>query len=333
MSKMRAGLVVERGRVVCDEVEIRKPGQGELLVRTDMAAICGSDLHVVYDGLGVTEYPLRPGFPGHEGVGEVVESNDAGWKPGDKVLCCPYNPNSATFADYQTIPAHSCVKLPASERPLEELLMAQQMGTTLFALRRFPRDLHGKTVMVMGQGSAGVFFAYFCKRMGAGKVIVSDKSEARLAMSHDVGADVAVQADAAGENVRAAVMEHTNEQGVDFLVEAVGRQDSLLQSVGLMREGGEMLLFGLPDTSEPVSFNFHDFFRKRLHAYSTYGTQFEPDLTSFRYALELIAQGDVDVSQLVTHRLPIERLDEAMRLANDRSDGARKVTVTFNGNR
>ena len=205
--------------------------------------------------------------------------------------------------------------------------MAQQFGTTIFAMRQMPADVVGKTVMVMGQGSAGNFFAYNLKRAGAAKVIVSDKSEARLAASKVFGADIALKADPA--SVKEAVLEHTHGQGVDYLVEAVGHSDSFLQSVDLMCEKGHMLWFGLPDTKNPIQFNFHDFFRKKLRTYSTFGAQLEPDGASFRLALNLIARGEIDVTQMVTHRYSIEQIDKGMRIAMDRSDNAQKVAVTF----
>ncbi|HUJ74632.1 MAG TPA: zinc-binding dehydrogenase, partial [bacterium] len=230
-------------------------------------------------------------------------------------------------SEYQAIAADKCVPLPAYDGPLEHLLMAQQMGTTIFALRKHPLDVVGKTVLVMGQGSAGNFFAYNLKRAGAAKVIVSDLSEARLAASKYMGADVAVKADPA--TVLDTVREHTDGQGVDFLVEAVGSKESLLQSVDLLRLGGSMLCFGLPDTDQPVPFNFNNFFRKKLTCYSHYGTQHEPGRVSFKLALDLIARRQIDVSHMISHRLPIEEINRAMRLAYDRSENALKITLSF----
>jgi L-iditol 2-dehydrogenase len=326
---MRAARMVAIGNMVCEQAEIDPPQEGQLLVRLREAAICGSDLHIVYDGLKVPAEHVKPGFPGHEGVGEVVESRAPGFKAGDWVLTCPYSPFGRCFAEYLTLPAASCLKLPAYKGPVEHLLMAQQFGTTMFALRRAEFDFVGKTVMVMGQGSAGVFFAWMAKRFGAKKVIVSDLSEARLTQSKFTGADVAVRADAQGDNVKATVDEHTGGKGADLVIEAVGKRTSLLQSVNLVRDGGQMVFFGLPDTHEPVPFNFHDFFRKRVGAYSHWGTQMEPGLVSFQTALDLIATGQIDVSELVTHRLPLEQIGQALRIAQERTDGARKVAITL----
>lgn len=327
METMRAARYTAVGRIECEDAAIPAPAEGEVLVRIDMAAICGSDLHVVFDGMSHMPLPCPHGFPGHEGIGEVVESKSPLLRPGAKVLLCPAGPFTRTFAAYTALPADQCVVLPAYEGPAEHLLMAQQFGTTIFALRQMPADVVGKSVMVMGQGSAGNFFAYNLKRAGAAKVIVSDKSEARLATARDFGADVVLKADRAA--VLEAVKEHTGGEGVHLLVEAVGHADAFLEAVDYVRPGGQMLWFGLPDTEKPIPFNFRDFFRKKLRSYSTYGTQQEGDRVSFKLALNLIATRQIDVTRMVTHRLPIDQIGKAMKIALDRSDNARKVAVTF----
>ncbi len=166
------------------------------------------------------------------------------------------------------------------------------------------------------------------KRQGAARVIVSDRSEARLDASRQLsGADVAVSADV--QTVRDAVMDNTGGDGVDYLVEAVGRRDSLEESVHLVRSGGEMLMFGLPDCQESVPFEFHLFFRKKLGMSSTFGAQEEPQLASFRKALDMIAKKEIDVSPLVSHLFGIQDIQEAMLTAHERRDNALKVSMTF----
>jgi len=332
MSQMRAARFVELGRMECEMVELPNIAEGDLLVKTEMASICGSDLHTVFHGVMRTDFPQVPGYPGHEGVGEVVESKHPGFRPGDRVLCCPAPLEARTFAELQRIKGGYCIKLPEYKGPVSHLLMAQQLGTVIFALRQRPVDLVGRNVMVQGQGSAGLFFAYLAKRAGAAKVIVSDLSEARLAASRALGgADVALKSDGkrGSAHIKEAVLEQTGGEGVDFLVEAVGSKVSLLEAVDLVRIGADMLMFGLPDTGDVVNYNFHDFFRKKLVMSSTYGAQEEPGRVSFKMALDMIASGEIDVSPLVSHVFPVEQVQEAMLMAHERSDNALKVSLSF----
>ena len=186
----------------------------------------------------------------------------------------------------------------------------------------------GETVVVLGQGSAGLFFTYLLKRAGAERVIVSDLSAQRLAVSRAYGADVVL--DPATDDVRAAVADLTDGKGADYLVEAVGRAETFLLTTDLVRVGAELLWFGLPSVDANIEINFSKFFRKKLRASCTYGAQDEPGSTSFRTALDLIASAQIDVAPLLSHVFPVERIDEAFALANEPVDaGATKVSVSF----
>lgn len=326
---MRAAQFVDVGRMEVVDAPIVEPATGELLVRSHSASICGSDLHKFFDGWEVsgTDLPFHPGYPGHEGVGWVEASGDANFKVGDAVLCAPPAPVGATFADYQTIASRSCVKLPESELDLTQLLMAQQLGTVIYAMKQHPVDVAGRTVVVMGQGSAGLFFTWLLKRAGAGTIVVSDKSDARLAQSLVYGADHAINIER--DDLQPVVDDLTGGHGADYLVEAVGRRESLLQSTSLAAPDTTMLWFGLPDSNEPVAFDFSAFFRKRLRVASTYGAQDEADLASFQAAVDHIAAGDIDVSNVTSHVLPLERMQDAMEMAHERSDNCLKVSVSM----
>jgi len=321
---MKAARWVGLGRVVCEDVPVPPVADGQVLVRTAYASICGSDLHSVF-----LEYPPRPqeaGHPGHESVGEVVESRCPGFQAGDVVLTVPHAIDGRCLAEYQAIPGAFCIRLPDTA-PLSRLLMAQQLGTVVYALRTRPFDLVGKDAAVIGQGSAGAFFTFLLKRAGAARVLVSDKSPARLAYSAKLGADLTV--DANDVDFGGAVLEATGGRGTDLVVEAVGSRETFPLSLKLAAPGATLVWFGLPEGPGHYPFEFRDFFRRGLTAYSNFGAQGEPGLHSFRYAVRLITDGAIDVSPLLSHMLPIEKVDEAFRIAHDRSDNALKVSIKF----
>jgi len=336
---MKAACWVDVGRMVCEDVPVPAVADGEILIKTAYASICGSDLHSVY--LSPPPESVPAGHPGHESVGEVVESRCPGFEPGDRVLTVPFAIDGRCLAEFQALPGAACIRLPATV-PLSHLLMAQQLGTVVYALRSRPLDVIGKDVAVIGQGSAGAFFTFLLKRAGAARVLVSDKSPARLAYSRKLGADLTVDAglvdagpvnvgtaDAGAGDFLAAVMEATGGRGADVVVEAVGSRETFPLSVELAAPGATVVWFGLPEGSDDYPFSFRQFFRRALTAYSNFGAQGEPGLESFRYAVRLIADGAIDVSPLLTHMLPIERIDEAFRIAHDRTDNALKVSIKF----
>lgn len=323
---MKAARWVGLGRVACEDVPVPPVADGQVLVRTAYASICGSDLHSVFG-----EEPRQKqaaGHPGHESVGEVVESRCPGFEPGDRVLTVPHAVDGRCLAEYQALPGACCIRLPDTAPPAH-LLMAQQLGTVVYALRTHPFDLVGKDAAVIGQGSAGAFFTFLLKRAGAARVLVSDKSPARLAYSAKLGADLAVDANTA--DFRAAVHQATSGRGTDLVVEAVGSRETFPLSVDLAARGATLVWFGLPEGPGHYPFEFGDFFRKGLTAYSNFGAQGEPGLHSFRYAVRLITDGAIDVSPLLSHMLPIEQVDEAFRIARERTDNALKVSIKFCG--
>ena len=323
---MKAARWVGDGRVVCDEAPVPAPADGQLLVRTAYASICGSDLHSVYGGAPLQPGP--PGYPGHESVGEVVESRHAGFAPGMRVLTVPHAAPATgrTLAEYQVLPGDFCLELPDGP-PLSRLLMAQQLGTVIYALRQHPLDVLGQDVAIIGQGSAGAFFTFLLRQAGAARIFTADLSPARLAYSRQLGADLTVNAGTG--DFRLAVLESTGGQGAGVVVEAVGSRATFPLSLELAAPGATLIWFGLPEGDDPYPLSFRDFFRRRLTAYSAFGAQGEPGLESFRHAVRLIASGAIDVSPLLSRLLPIEKIGDAFQMAHDRTDGALKVSIKF----
>ncbi len=329
MEMMRAARMVEVGRMECEEIEIPPLADGQVMLKSEMASICGSDLHVVMMGAGVLfPAPCPHGYPSHEGIGQIVESRVPGLEVGTHVLSFPNPPVGECFNEYQRVGGSYVTPLPPSALPNSHLLMGQQLGTVIYARRQHFRDVHGETVVVVGQGSAGLFWTYLLKREGAERVIVSDLSDARLEVSRRYGADVCVNA--SRDSLYEVVQDLTRGQGADYVVEAVGRSETFLDSVNLVRMDGQIMWFGLPSTDNDIQFRFDKFFRKRLSAASTYGAQEEADAVSFREALRLIANGEIDVAPLLSHVFSVEDINTAMHTAHEPHEvGALKVSIDF----
>ena len=325
MPTMPAALATDLQRIRCDLVPVPDPEPGKVLVRTRLASICGSDLHIVYMGWNAHEFPLPHGYPGHEGLGEVVDGGDTGFAPGDLVLTAPNIWSSRTFAGYQLIEPHFLLKLPR-DVPEKHLLMAQQLGTVVFGCRRLP-SLIGQTVVVVGQGSVGLFHDFMLRRLGAHRIIGIEPVPERLAAGRAMGLDEAV--DVSGRRATEAVMDLTGGEGADLVIEAVGSVETLNQTLQLAKPLGRIAVFGLPPTMEPVPFDWDTFFRKRLDMHTVFGAQDEPGLPAFQIAVDYIARGDIDMAPFVTHTFPIDRVQEAFDLAHSKEDGALKVSLTF----
>jgi L-iditol 2-dehydrogenase len=327
---VRAARVVGEGRLEAVEVPVSSPGEGEVLVRLERVSVCGSDLHIVYDGFHRQGYPGPPGFPGHEGVGRVADSRSPQLRPGDWVLSVPAGQYARCFAEFQVVGERYLVPLPDGGDPAS-LLMAQQLGTVVNAFRRFwppGTQAEGKTAGILGAGSAGLFFLQLAKLAGFSQAVVADLSPLRLKLAESLGADWVVRAPE--ESFAEVVHDLTGGEGADLVVEAVGFDATRIQALEAVRRAGRVGYFGFPEHPEgPSSWSFNLAWRKIPTIDVVTGTQAEPGLRSFREALSLIHSGQVPVEHLLEPCLPLEEVQHGFELAREQRAG--KVSFHLGG--
>lgn len=321
---MQAAQVVARGQVALVDAPIPSLRPGHVRVRTRRLSLCGSDIRMLHHA-PEGAYPFPPGTSGHEMVGyvEAISPADAaatGLQVGDAVLALA--PGHEAMAEFYVAPVELVLPLPPGQ-PLELLLQAQQLGTVLFASKLLP-NLVGKTVAIVGQGSAGLFFAWHLRRMGARRVIALDLEASRLEHSppfgatdclHNVGVDAAVE-----------LQRMTGGELADVVVEAAGEVDAINLAVDLVRHGGDILFFGYP-RGQILPLNFELLFHKCCRAQTIVGATVEPQQLCTRMALDLVASGAVDVGRLITHHFPLADVAAAYELHRTRADRCLKVVI------
>jgi L-iditol 2-dehydrogenase len=318
---MKAVQVVARGRV--EFVEVPKPElrPGHALVQPRKLSLCGSDIRMLHFA-PEDAYPFPPGTTGHEMVG-VIEALDApgsSLSVGDTTLTLA--PNHEAMAEYFLAPVENVLPLPPG-RPIEQLLQAQQLGTVLFASKLLP-DVSGATVAVIGQGSAGLFFNYQLRQLGAETVVALDLDSNRLRLSKLFGATHTIYNRAVDpvESIRKV----NGGELADVVVEAAGEVSAINLAIDLVRHGGDILFFGYP-RGQVIPFNFENLFHKCCRARTIVGTAIEPNHASTRKALELVAGGHIDVSPLITHRLPLSDVIDAYELHRTRGEQCIKIVI------
>lgn len=326
---MRAARMIGVGRMEVTDEPPPVPGDDQALVRGHRASICGSDLHIVFDGYFRDAFPAPPGFPGHEGVGQVEESRDAQLEPGDWVLAVPNPPGARCYAELYAVDAASLIKLPAGGDP-NRLLMAQQLGTVVHAFRRhWPTgtlSAEGKTAAICGAGSAGLFFAQLARLVGFEQVLISDKSPLRLEIAEHLGVDVLVRVP--DQSFVEAVLEHTAGEGADLVVEAVGLDETRIECLEAVRRNGRVGYFGFPEHPEgPSVWSYNAAWRNTPTIEVVTGTQAEPGLRSFREAVELIDSGQVNVEAFLEPVYPLEEIQSALEAAYEQRGG--KIAVAL----
>ena len=264
---------------------------------------------------------------GHEVIAVIEETNETGPSVSVGDVALMMVPGEYGMCEYFVAPADYVVPLPGG-CPLEHLLMAQQLGTVLYSCKRLS-NVVGQNAVVIGQGSAGLFWDTMLRRMAAENVIALDVKDARLAAARKFGATHTINNARVSPQDR--VMEILDGNLADLVVEAVGEPDAINLAHTLVRMHGQLVYFGIPRGPHRFEFDYSSFFNKYCDIITNSSTINEPGLTSFRLAIKLIADGQIDVSPMITHRFPFERVIEAYELARTRDDGAVKIIVEMPG--
>jgi L-iditol 2-dehydrogenase len=321
---MRAAYVSAPGTVAVGDFDMpvaRAPG--DLLVRMLRASVCGSDVHAVFHGFLKHEGRDKPGYPGHEGVGVVVESRSPTIAVGELVLTVPVV--GGCFAEYQLLDDAHVVPLPP-DVDLDRVLMAQQYGTTLFAMRLFwPPGREAGTVAILGAGSAGLFFVQLARAAGFRDIVVSDLVPSRLEIARTLGADAVVHC--ATESVGDVVRERTAGTGADLVIEAVGTDALRADAVQIVRRQGIVGFFGFPERYGDAPFPMFAAYRKSVRIQLASGTQGEPGLRAFRDAVDHVRLGEVRIDHCLRDVYPLERTPEALASARDHRGRGVKIVV------
>lgn len=318
---MKAARYIAPGQIAVEEVEMPEPPRGGLLIRMEIAAVCGSDLHYCADS-PPESFPWKPGQSGHECVGSIEASLSEDWRPGMRTLVLP--PEFNGFAEWVAVDPAYVLALPDGMAP-EQGVLAQQLGTVLFCCRKLQNVLD-KRFVVIGQGPAGLLFSAVLHSLGARQVIGIDLVKHRLAMARRLG--VAHTIDAMRDDPVECVRQYTDGHMADGVVEAVGKAETINLCPKLVRQGGEVALFGVPKKKFlPIA--MEQFLRKNVRLVASAHAQGEPGLQSFRLALGMIASRRLDVRPLITHRFPLSAIAEAFSLAETKRDGAVKVLLDF----
>lgn len=301
---MIAASLVAPGRYEFRE-DVPRPvlAEGEILVRSRVATLCGSDFPF-FVGHHRTAYPAAPGYPVHETMGEVVESKAAGFAVGDLALAIP---SAGGFCQYFAAKGDRSAVLPQWR---DDLVLAQPLGCVLKAARRL-RPLAGRSAVVVGQGGIGLLWTQLLRAWGAGPIFAVDLNDHRLGIARQIGATETVNP--RRDDAAAVIRELTRNQGADVVVEAVGENETQALALELAALGGEVVLFGVPHQPR-LDFPMNGFFRKNLTAIASTSTDAPRD---FPEAFAMILDGTVQTRPLITHRLPYQQLNEAMTLGAD----------------
>lgn len=296
-------------------------GDDEVLVRVKACGICGSD---VQGFTGKTGRRIPPLIMGHEAAGIVEDlgKNVRDFHKGDRVCfdstvyCnkCPacrqgkYNrcvsrqvlgvsvpefKRHGAFAEYVAVPWWIVARIPDNMSFVQAALL-EPVSIGMHAANRAPIAADD-TVVVIGAGTIGLFVLQACKLKGA-RIIICDINDFRLDIARKLGAEVLVNP--AKSSLKDNVLKATSGRGADVVFEVVGFAETFAGAISLLKTGGHLVAVG--NLQKMAEFNLQELVAGELTFTGSYASCGE-----FRYGIDLVASGKINVQPFISDVLPL----------------------------
>lgn len=313
-----------------------------VLIKVLRTGVCGTDLHIQAWDAWAAEHVRPPMVIGHEFVGEIVEvgARVMELEPGDivsgeghivcgrcrncmagqRVMCANTEglgvDRAGSFAEYVALPAGNVWRHdPGID--LDVAAIFDPFGNAVHTALKFP--VLGEDVLITGAGPIGIMAAAVARHAGARYVVVSDVSDYRLDLAKRAGVTLALDA----RTHDAAEAQHMlgMHEGFDVGMEMSGKAPALRDMVANMKHGGKIALLGLP--SEEFAIDWSRIVLKMLTISGIYGRE----MFETWYEMSVLLQGDLDISPVITHRLPYTEYEQAFEIC--RSGQCGKVVLEW----
>lgn len=315
------------------DVSRPEPGAGEVLLRVGACGICGSDVHGY---LGLTGRRTPPMTMGHEFSGTVAAVGEGVTRlqPGDRVapypvefcgncgFCSAGKTNlcadkrqygvltvDGAFAEYLCVREDLCFPI-ADGVSFAQASMMEPLAVAYHAVKT-AGDLKGKRVLIVGAGTIGLLALLCCRIAEPKEILVSDLSAERRELALKLGADAAVD----------PVTEAEKLADVDVAFEAVGAGASVRSAMAALRIGGTAVWIG--NNKPMIELNMQQVVTRELKIRGS----FLYDMEDFGTVVDLINQGTLDVSGLISREIPLEDAPAAFRQLAEDPGGLIKVVV------
>lgn len=339
---MRAAELISPRTFRLTEMPAEDPAPGEVQVRVEAVGVCGSDLHAYSEGAVGSTPNVYPMVLGHEPAGTIVKTGAGvtGLTSGDHgalepalycyhcEFCLSGRHNVCANIRFLSNPRHpgffrELVNLPAANfRPIpsgmsfDEATLHEPLAIAIHSLR-LASIREGETVAVIGAGPIGLLTIAALRAAKAGRIWAVEPLAHRRELALGVGADAAIEP---AEAVR-QILGDTGQRGVDCAIDCAAGENTTGQAVQVTRNAGRVALTGIHAGSF-VSLDGSAMRRKELTLFNVRRSNHETE-----EALELLRAHSGWFAPLVTHSLPIDRIDEAFAIASQYRDGVGKMIV------
>jgi len=346
---MQAGVYREKGVVRVEEVPVPEVRDGEVLIKVAACGVCGTDIKKIFH-----RYVEPPQILGHELAGTVVAIGRGVTKfqLGDRVMsfhhipcgdcfycktrlfsqCQRYKttgltggfaPNGGGFAQYMKampwVAERGIVALPDNVT-FDEATFIEPINPIVKAVQK-ARVAAGETVLIAGCGPIGLQLLMVANLEGA-RLITSDPMAVRRAKSLTLGAVESF--DPSNGKLVEAVRARTEGRGADAVLVAVAHPSVVVDALAAARPGGRVLLFAANDPVTRIEFPAAAIGIDEKEILGSYSAAVDIEDS----AADLVLRKRLPVMQIVTHRFPLARIQEALDLAAHPTQESLKILVT-----
>jgi threonine dehydrogenase-like Zn-dependent dehydrogenase len=315
---MRAAVVTGPGEIRIDHLPLPQPGAGQVRIKLEGCGVCASNL-TPWAGPEWQHYPMEPGALGHEGWG-IVDALGPGVTTvaaGDRVAALSY----ASYAEYDLADQNAVVPLPAALAGTA--FPGEPLGCAFNIFRR-AQITAGQTVAIIGIGFLGAILTRLATDAGARVIAISRRSSS-LDLARSNGAEECI-AMVDHKAIIDRVRQLTEERFCDRVIEAVGKQWPLDLAGEMTGERGKLIVAGYHQDG-PRHVNMWLWNWRGIDVINAHEREPLIYASGIREAIEAVTSGRLDLAPLVTHRYPLDRLDEALDATRDKPDGFVKAVV------
>jgi L-iditol 2-dehydrogenase len=313
---VRVAVLREPGRFELADEPVPAPGREEVRLRVAVCGVCASELDM---WRGARGHATLPWYPGHEVSGVVEEvGSDVTWPAvGEPVAAWV---TTRGFADQVALRAEHCV--PIDGTPVE-LSLAEPLACAINAIELADFRV-GDDVLVIGAGYMGSLLLQLATHQAPRHVIVADVRDEALERARAFGATHVVNV--AGTSLADAVGALTDGVGVDVAIEATGTQAALSTLGDVTRMSGTVVIAGYHQ-GEPRQVDLATWNWKAFRIANAHFRDVGVIMHGMRRAGRLLASKRIAMEPLVTHRFPLDRIDDAFRAAVEKPPGFVKAVV------
>jgi threonine dehydrogenase-like Zn-dependent dehydrogenase len=319
VGQMQAAVISGPQQASFRSIEPPEPGPGQILVRMEGSGVCASSLPL-WEGREWFTYPQPPGAPGHEGWGRVAALGEGvtGLKEGDRIAALSYR----AHAEYDIAEAKAVLKLP--DTLADTAVLGEPLGCATNIFQR--ADLKaGQTVAIVGIGFLGALLTQLAKHAGA-RVIALSRRPFSLEFAQQAGADHTLLLDDHWK-ILEKVKALTDGKWCERVIECTGLQWPLDLAGEMTAERGRLVIAGYhQDGLRQVNLQLWNW--RGIDVINAHERDPQAYVDGMKRAVDWMTQGIMDPTPLYTHRLPLDRLGEALELTRTRPDGFMKALVT-----